>query len=546
MPTKITVPFNLSILHLTSELVANIKPVTALDIMEGRTRQFHRDGLYSTDIFGPVGSPERSLRMSYINIKVKIFHPFIYRMLEKIRSVYTDIIRGETYAIWDTSVNDFKVSDRNNPDAGTGYEFFLKYWRQIEFHKTNSDERNDCIKVVQDNFAKALTDKIIVIPAGLRDIEDKGNGRLVQDEINDFYRKLLGISNSISEATVRNNPELINNQRNSLQREFNALFQHIQNMLEGKKKLMLSKWAGRRVFDTTRNVITAATEVVRDLDDPYAPDFNTTMVGMYQGMKALRPIVVHHIKNGFLSKIFRDPSQPVELINKKTLRKDPIILSSDYFDRWITEEGIEKIISIFGDETMRHKPIEISGRYLALTYAGPDKNFKIFSGIEELPDPAMKQYCHPTTLMELLYASIYKHVYHNPAFVTRYPVAGMGSKYPTIGYIRTTIRSDPRHELDENWQRMPDSYAREWPLLNDATVNSLIPSVARLSGLTADFDGDTSSYNAVYTDESVREVTAYLNSIRAYVGTNGKLMASVNIDTVQLVVANLLTDFPEE
>lgn len=541
MPARLQIPFNVSILELTPAKLFNIKPVTSLDIVEGRTRQFHPEGLYSSEIFGPVGSPERSLKMSYINIRIKVFHPFIYKTLEKIRGLYTDILRGNTYAIWDDSISDFKVSDKNNPEAKTGYEFFLKHWENIEYHETNSDERKDSIALIKKFQKKALTDKVVVIPAGLRDIEDNG-GRFVEDDMNNFYKKLLSISNSISDSTVRNNPEVVNGQRNSLQREFNALFEHLLAMVEGKKKLMMSKWAARRVFDTTRNVITAMDASVKDLDDPYAPDFNSTIVGMYQAMKALRPVVVFHIKNGFLSKIFLDQSQPVKLINKKTLQQDPIMLGNEYFDRWMTEEGIEKILSTFGDERIRHNHIEIAGRYLGLLYVGPDKTFKIISGIEELPSPEMKKYVRPLSLIELLYISIYKHVYKYPAYVTRYPIAGMGSKYPSITYVKTTIRSDPRTELDDTWQKQEDGYAREFPLTGDSFVNSLIPSVARIGGLGADYDGDTSSFNAVFTDECMKEVTDYLSTKNAYIGTDGKLMASVNVDTVGFVVHNLLTD----
>jgi len=53
------------------------------------------------------------------------------------------------------------------------------------------------------------------------------------------------------------------------------------------------------------------------------------------------------------------------------------------------------------------------------------------------------------------------------------------------------------------------------------------------------FDGDTASFNAVYTDEAVKEVQEYLNSKAAYVDPRGGLKASANVATVALVLRNM-------
>ena len=53
------------------------------------------------------------------------------------------------------------------------------------------------------------------------------------------------------------------------------------------------------------------------------------------------------------------------------------------------------------------------------------------------------------------------------------------------------------------------------------------------------FDGDTASFNAVYTDESLEEVRAYLNTKAAYVDPRGGLRASANVATVALVLRNM-------
>jgi hypothetical protein len=122
-------------------------------------------------------------------------------------------------------------------------------------------------------------------------------------------------------------------------------------------------------------------------------------------------------------------------------------------------------------------------------------------------------------------------------------VTGVGSIYPSKIYARTTIRSEVRRELDSQWQPMDDTHvAYEFPIPGDAFVNSVVPHSAKLGKLGADFDGDTVSANATYSDEAVKEVDTYLKKKRAYVGTDGNFISSTSVDTVNLVMHNLTGD----
>ena len=51
--------------------------------------------------------------------------------------------------------------------------------------------------------------------------------------------------------------------------------------------------------------------------------------------------------------------------------------------------------------------------------------------------------------------------------------------------------------------------------------------------------GDVCSFTSVYSDESVDEITDYLQKRKAYVGTDGKFIFSTSIDTVDFVLHNL-------
>jgi hypothetical protein len=537
MPQKSDVPFNVSILELTEKKLVGVKPVTKQDIFDGATHNFDEGGLFSVSIFGKVGDERRSQRFSFVDIKAPVFHPVIYRALAQLKRLYAAIMAGTEYAVWNPETKDFERS--NSITGRTGYAFFLEYWKLIEFGDTKSVTREMNVSLLKKFQSVALTSKVIVMPAGMRDVELDG-GRVQMDEINTFYRKLLAISNTISEASVKTAPEVINTARYNLQLTFNQLYDMLENMVQGKKKLLMGKWASRRIQDGTRNVITAMDTSSPYLGAPDAVGFNNTVIGLYQMLKAARPIAMYNIRNGFLSKVFFEVGRPVKLIDKKTLRPVEVTLKTQSYDRWMTNEGIEKVITSFGDEDLRHKPLEIEGYYLGLMYKGPDGTYKIFQDIGDVPIDRSRKDVAPLTFCELLYLSTFQAINGLPLFVTRYPVTGVGSIYPSLAYVKTTIKAEVRKELDEQWHlRLDAPVAYQFPIAGGAFINSLVPHSAKLGKLGADFDGDTASGNVTYSDESIAEVKAHLSKKRAYVGTDGSFMSSIEVSTVSLVFHNL-------
>jgi hypothetical protein len=541
MPQRSAIPFNLSLLDLTPAKLQGLKPVTSLAFFDGNSNNFAEDGLFSVSIFGKVGDEKRSQRFSFIDVRVPIFHPVIFRALVSLKRLYGDIISGAEYAAWNPEIRDFERSDPVN--GKTGFQFFVSNWKNIAFEKTKSDTREQNILLIEKFKEKAMTSKIVVMPAGMRDLEIGPDGRVREDEINTIYRELIAKSNSVTDSALRTNPEIINTVRYSLQMTFNKLYDLLESMVEGKRKLLMGKWASRRVFDGTRNVITAMDTSAAYLGAPGNVGFNNTVIGLYQMLKAARPVAVYHIRNGFLQKVFPGAGMAAKLVNKKTLQTEPTQLNVEYFDRWMTSEGIEKILTAFGEEDLRHKPIEIDGKYLGLIYRGPDMTFRLMNGIDELPEGRDKKDVSPITFCQLLYLSTYREMDRLPLFVTRYPITGIGSIVPSKAHVRTTVLSERRKELGPDWNPIGDDYvAFEFPVDGGAFINSLVPHSSKLGLMGADFDGDTSSGNVTYTDESIQEVDEFLSSRRAYVGTDGRALASVAVSTVNLVLHNLTGD----
>ena len=535
MPEVKLDPLNLDLLILNDANKKFLLEVKSLDIFEGATKNFHTEGLFSIDIFGRYGEEKRNRTLAYMNFKVNCFHPVIYKALTDLKELYADIMNGTVYAVWDEKLSDFVKS--NPVDGATGYSFFLNHFKYIKFVKNESDKRAFNIKVVEKFKDNCLMDDVLVLPAGLRDFEIDEFGKQSMDEINDFYKRILSISNLINPIVIKTNPEIIDATRFKIQMTINGLYDYLKNMIDGKKKLVLGKFASRRIRFGTRNVITSPVEVTQVLNDPYAVSFNDTVLGLFQVLKAQLPISLYSIRNGIISRIFVGANEPAVLVNAKTLKKELVNIESELFEEWMSDEGLEKTINYFGDEELRHEVLSHKKYFFALIYKTKD-SFKVFQDIDELPEGLDKENVTPITFAELLYISIFTVANNYPCFNTRFPIAGYGSIFPSFTYLKTTVHAERLYMLDDNWEKT-DLLASQFPIRDEPFVNSCSIHRTHLKAATADFDGDMMSNNITFTEDSKTEVNDRLGTAAFYINPNGGLYFSADTDIVKQVLKGM-------
>lgn len=529
-------PFNIDLLVLKDQDVKNIRPVKVHDIFQSASRNFHSDGLFSIETFGKVGEEKRNRLFSYIDMHISVFHPVIFKALCDLKGLYGEILSGKAYASFDPDTKDFSRSDAI--DGFTGFNFFLKHFKELTFEEKPSAKREFNIKVINKYRDNCLLDKLVVMPAGLRDYTiDDSTGKPSQDEINGMYLKVLSIASVIENVNAKINAEYLDSARFNLQIAVMNIYDYIKNMLEGKSKLILGKWASRKIVNSTRNVITSFIPDSQELHSPKTVGANESVIGLYQYLRMILPLAVKHVRDTFLSDIFIGPNSPVILINKKTLAKESVYLDADHYDEWMTFEGLEKTFARFGEESSRHEPLEVDGYYMGLIY-DDGKNYRFVQDLTELPEGRDAKYLRPMTFTEFLYLSVYKDAREVPCFLTRYPVTGFGSIYPSYVYLKTTVKASIKHELGADW-KPTGAIAYEFPIAGMQFYNSMSPSINKLSRLGADFDGDVMSATAVWTDEAKAEIKSYLASKNYYVGVNGKVAFSSSNDIVDLVLSNM-------
>lgn len=530
-----------SLLNVNKQSLARIKPVTVLDSFEGATKNFHDEGLYSTTIFGPIGSEQRDTMFGYIDVNVEIISPSVALTLFELKRLYKDVMSGKRHAVWNDKLKDFEPAAPGDEGANTGYSFFIKHYPDLKPKETESLIRQQSIDVVNKFRDIALSRYVLVMPAGLRDLEVKaGTGQEKEDDINPMYRTLISTAKNIPNLGNKNNP-MVDAARWKLQETFCEIYKYLFNYLDGKKGYIRGKWTKRNLANGTRNVISSmdASSPVMDREDEIRP--TDTVMGLFQGLKSLLPVAIHAIRTTYLPPVDAGNGS-LYLLDKKTLRKEMVSVSPEDYDKFTTDEGIEKLINLFRTPEYRHKPVTVNGKYLALIY-NDGKQFKVFYDINELPDDKQRKHVSPITYTELLYLSGYDRWNDYFTVVTRYPVAGDGSTYSSTIRLTTTIRTSMVYELEDDWSTRKTKPAIDFPDRNvDEFVTSMALHPTRLKGLTADFDGDTSSGDSVYTDDALEENRKMKQKASFWVASDGNLTVDVNVDTIERTVYNLLAD----
>lgn len=476
--------FDLKILDTTSERFKYIKPVTSMDTFQGMTQDFHEDGLFSTSIFGKVGTPDRSQRISYIRTKIKILHPKIYFLICAYKQFYKNIISGTAYATWNKTTRDFDPA--SNIDGRTGYNFFIEHFPEIRFVKNNSFSQNEAVEDINLYRGISLMDKVVVIPAGIRDIEISDDGEVTKHEINDYYVKLLSIANALPDSGDLNT-SLTDRARLSMQLTACELYEYLSKLTGRlKKSFMRRKWGTRRIKYGSRNVISSLPTLPAYPGDPRSIRWNETAIGLYQALAVFAPLVTHHIINGYGRNYISEKDGHMNLVDMKTLKRSEVQVKPKVFDKWTTATGLGKLIDGFANAELRNRPIIIDGKYLGLVYR-TDRAFRLINDIDDLADKEnLAENVYPVTYGEFFYIHGFKWFHEYPGTVTRYPVNGYRSIYPCYPHVMTTTKDVALVELDENFQPT-ETMAWHYPnITEEAWFDGMALNLARLEGLGGD------------------------------------------------------------
>jgi len=465
----------------------NIGEVSSRDIFEQNSTVFHDKGLYSERIFGINGSKDRLDSYGFIDLGHQILHPLIYRTVISLGTLYKGIIDGSSFGKFDDKIKDF--IETTEEDGYTGYKFFLKHFKDINFD-TKDIALSRKFKI---NFLDIFTlkdmviDSFIVIAAGLRDYQIAESGKVMDNEINGLYRKLIGISNSVKIFKNDTNDNiLLNKVMLKLQTSVNEIYEYLENLLEGKGGYLQNKLTKRQIVYGTRNVITSSPVEITNFKDNYNPSAFTSTVGIFQGVKGLFPQSLFLLRSKYLHDIFDPESNKARLIDSKTLKRDLYTISEKSRSKWVTDDGIEKMFNKLKQDSNKQKPILVDGYYLFLIYEDGD-NIIMFTNIDELDSSYDKNKIRPITYGELIFLILEEIIPNYLALVIRYPITNSKSVSLSDVQVKSTASNRKvNFKLGINSEPRLINY---YPVSNEKYYNSLSIGSISLQGLGADFDG---------------------------------------------------------
>lgn len=218
---------------ITQNKCLQVKSTSTL--MFGKSGNIDPNGLFSEEIFGRIGSMERRKRFGYIDLKTKIIHPEVYNFINGLSSDIYKILLGKVkYSI----TKDGSLEE--DPENGfTGIYEFIKNFDKLDLDKfSKSDGKNNLlIKFLKENKKLIFIDKILVIPAGNRDIQfnkQSGTTNIQYSEISNFYSNLLKQTQMIPDDMEFLDEELVVSIVQNIQKNANDINDWITERIKGK------------------------------------------------------------------------------------------------------------------------------------------------------------------------------------------------------------------------------------------------------------------------------------------------------------------------
>ena len=527
---------NIDPLILKSDMTKTMKEVTSLAIFQSSKNEFDPNGLFSVPIFGAIGHEDRLNIPAYIDLKIPILHPLVFRTILTLKSAYKDIVEGKVKVKFDNQLGDFVI----DPDGQTGYSYFINNIERIKWNNfSESDQRDYRIQFVKKFANKEnMFDKWLVIPAGYRDYTIDEKGQPSEDGINNLYRKLLATAQMLKNTRlIDNGSNVLDSVKLKIQKITVEIYEYIEKLLDGKGKFIQHRWASRNIAYGTRNVITSVPTPITDLDSPNKITANHTIVGITQYIKGLGPLAMNKVHVNFINRIMSANVDQAYLIDPKTMQTKLVNVPAKEREAWLSLEGLNSIFNKLLNDHVKMEPIVISG-YYPCVIAEKGKDVYVIFDTANLPDGVTLKDLRPITYMEMVYISVLDIIDKYLAFITRYPITGLGSIYPSRLYVKTTtVGREMTVHLGSRVIKAP-----EYPKMGYRAFNSFNPHYTHLARLDADFDGDVMSLNILLTDESTAELDNMLKDKKYYLTPGGTLTYSAATDIPELVMKHMTAE----
>lgn len=490
------------------------------------------DGLFSTEIFGRIGSEDRKFKFAFIDLKRKFMHPLVYNVVYNMFRALPSVISGEKSCSV-TANGNIKVED-DLSKGETGIDFFVKNWKRI---KWTTDGVENASRSKKENLLNMLTfdevfiDKFLVIPAYYRDVNfntSTTGTKITVDGVNTHYIKLLTATSSASITFTS-----AFNTQSTIQKTLNDIYVELTTKISGKTGVIRQTIMGKSI-DYSAIAVLSCPRMEANTPDEQQVKYNEYGIPIAFALSLYYPFALAELEQFFHELEF---THYFAMGNGKGVVKKETDL--DILDS-ITTDALKDMVDGFikdKTKTYRTRPIYT---LIRKNTKNPNLNPSDFEPMRIEYMVRGEVYSRLVTITDLMYAVAFNITRNKYLIATRYPVTGPESVITCKPVVLSTERVGkvvPREGEDNTngclsyitrpEYKIPFFPADEKGYAIDKKIkwiDTAIPNIAHLAGLGGDFDGDTMRVLGLFSIEANAEAKKLIESPMNYVSTKGEFI----------------------
>lgn len=232
-----------------------IKQVSSIRRYSGS--KIDESGLFSEDIFGRQGSKDRREKFGFIDVKTPIIHPEAWNIVTRISPDFLKCIKGQVKYI--VSRDKFLLENEEQGNSGLFYFTQVLPKLDLDYYAKKDKKKKPLVDYVKKNIKNVLTSKVLVLPAGIRDIRisrSSGKTFIEASEVNTIYENLIRQSNSIATSVEDLPQDIVEPIVTSMQRNYLEVNSWIKNRIKGKQGIIRGGLFSKRTDYSGRLVVT--------------------------------------------------------------------------------------------------------------------------------------------------------------------------------------------------------------------------------------------------------------------------------------------------
>lgn len=486
------------------------------------------DGLLSHQIFG-ITQQDRAGIFGYIDLNGWYLDPSCYKNWCKIDPNIKKVVHKDGKFI--VNVKGEIVPD----DSGSnGVDFLRKNIDKIKFKSNESIKRDLRVRYLEKNRNRMFINKYLVIPPYYRDT-NTGKRSVGVGGVNKIYSQLIiavdalkttqeyGFDMSgpmmgrVQEIVLNLYDWFCGNSNNTIQTDTGA-------GISGKLGILKYANMGKTTNYAARLVISAP-ELKANRPEDMMVNFDKSAIPLAAAIACFRPFVQFYVRSFFEREFIGTEQIPVMDKNGKIsykIPKDPLMVFSD--------ERIKKEMESFlHSYNNRYVPIEVPLEDSDETVYMQFQGFRKDENIE-----TESIFNRRLTWCDIFYQATVEASKGRMVVVTRYPIDSRFNNITTEVEISSTKITEPLYIDGQYYKYYPKIREEE---INTNTGNKFVDtfklSNLYLAGMGGDYDGDTITVKAAFTNEANEELKEFRDTKMNFIDLGSSNIRSSSADVIQ-------------